>query len=190
MNAGAKVVRDEPFGDADCEALSCLIDGEIHPEEGKVILDRLCADPQVRSRWTELHVIGDALRSSEVAALHSKRFQHRIAAALADEPAIRAPLAFAWRRYQRALLPGMAAAAAVALLAVGIVPLWQDSGEMKSSAPAAVNVATASSTPGEVARVPQLERYLLAHRELAGGVGMPQPVQFIRTSSTAPAEMR
>jgi sigma-E factor negative regulatory protein RseA len=190
MNASLKAVKDEVFGDVDCEALSSLIDGEVHPEECKGILDRLCADPQVRLRWTELHVIGDALRSSEVAALHSQRFQQRIAEALADEPAILAPSAFAWRRYQRVLVPGMAAAAAVALLAVGIVPLWQDSGEVKPGSQPTANVATASSTPGEVARVPQLERYLLAHRELAGGVGMPQPIQFIRTSSTTPVETR
>jgi negative regulator of sigma E activity len=175
----------------DCrEALSCLIDGEIDRAECASILDRICADPRVRDQWALLHAAGDALRSSEVAALHSNAFVGRVAAALAGEPTILAPRALARRRYHRVLIPGAAVAAAVALLAVVAVPQLRGSGEMPQVATVTPAAPASEPQPVEVARVPELERYLRAHRELAGSLVMPQSTPYLRTSNNLPAEAR
>lgn len=176
----------------DCrEALSCLIDGELDRAECASTLDRICADPRVRDQWALLHAAGDALRSSEVAALHSNAFVGRVAAALAREPTILAPAALARRRYQRVLIPGAAVAAAVALLAVVAMPQLRGGGETPQVATATPVAAPANEPqPVEVARVPELERYLRAHRELAGSLVMPQSTPYLRTSNNLPAEAR
>lgn len=190
MTASLKLKQVDEIDDAGCEELSCLIDGELGDAQCKSALERLCADPQARARWAELHFAADALRSSEVAAMHSDRFHQQMAAALAEEPALLAPAAFARRRVQRMLLPGMAVAAAVALLAVVVVPQLQDSGQNSQLAKATSVKQPASATDPEVARVPELERYLLAHRELAGGMAMPQTTPYMRTSTTRSVGMR
>lgn len=190
MRVNRKHVRDA--ADGDCrEALSCLIDGELSHAECARILDRICADPQVREQWTLLHAAGDALRSNEVAALHSSAFVGRVAAALAGEPTVLAPRALTRRRYQRVLIPGAAVAAAAALLVVVAVPQLRLTGEapqVAATQPAAA--PTAAPQPVEVARVPELERYLRAHRELAGSLVMPEATPYLRTSNNMPVESR
>lgn len=176
----------------DCrEDLSCLIDGELSDAACAHILDRVCSDPQARSQWTLMHAAGDALRSSEVAALHSDAFVARVCAALAREPVVLAPGALARRRHLRVLVPTAAVAAAAALLAVVAVPQLRGGGGSSTvavTAPAATPISTPPTA--EVARVPEIERYMRAHRELAGGTVMPQATPYLRTSNNLPAESR
>src|SRR5215468_1895500 len=73
------------------ESMSCLIDGELRPEEAERLIAALRADPDLRAEWVSFHVVGDALRSSDVAAEHSTAFCERVAAALIQEPALLAP---------------------------------------------------------------------------------------------------
>lgn len=178
----------------DCrEDLSCLIDGELGDAACARILDRVCSDPQARSQWALLNAAGDALRSSEVAALHSGAFVERVCAALAQEPAVLAPGALARRRYQRVLIPGAAVAAAATLLAVVAVPQLRGGGASSAvaiTAPAPVAAPVSAPQATEVARVPEIERYMRAHRELAGSTVMPQATPYLRTSNNLPAESR
>jgi negative regulator of sigma E activity len=182
----------EAAPDTDCrEKVSCLIDGELGQAECAAILDRLCTDQSIRHEWVWMHAAGDALRSSEVAALHSNGFVERVSAAIAGEPTVLAPAAIAHRRYQRVLIPGAAVAAAAVLLAVVAVPQLRGSSEIGQVAATAVSAPPgAESRTVEVARVPELERYLRAHRELAGGAVMPHATPYLRTSSNMPAESR
>ena len=176
----------------DCgEALSCLIDGELSQSECASILERLCADQAARRQWGWMHVAGDALRSSEVAALHSSGFVERVSAAIAREPVVLAPAALVHRRYQRILIPGVAVAAAAALLAVVAVPQLRGNNESAQFAATAVSPEPSAAPPAvELARVPELERYLRAHRELAGGAVMPHATPYLRTSNNLPLEPR
>lgn len=118
--------------EATMEALSCLVDGELDATHCDRLLRTLCDDPQVRLQWTLMHVTGDALRSSEVASLHSESFAARFSTALEAEPAIVAPHArrTAQRRSQsfvrRVALPGVAVAAAASVLVFVAVPQLRD----------------------------------------------------------------
>jgi len=191
MRAGMKQGLDATGGDDWREKLSSLIDGELDSAECAAMVDRICADPQLGSHWALMHAAGDAMRSSEVAALHSRTFVTRVAAALASEPAILAPTPFGRRRYQRVLIPGLAVAAAAALLVVVAVPQLRGSGaEVQVAATPAVTPPSTATQPVEVARVPELERYLRAHREMAGGTVMPRATPYLRTSNNLPAEAR
>ncbi len=178
----------------DCrEALSCLIDGELEHADCARMIERICGDRQVRDQWALLHAAGDALRSSEVAALHSSAFVERVAAALEREPAILAPRALASGRLQRVIVPGAAVAAAAALLALVAVPLLRGGSGNEVPQIAAVPAPTppnGAMQRVEVVRVPELERYLRAHRELAGSLVMPDATPYLRTSNNLPAEAR
>lgn len=171
------------------ETLSCLIDGELDAADSAKLLGRLGADHAARRDWLLLHLAGDALRSSDVASLQSDRFLARMRAALEAEPAIVAPRARLdlARLVRRVVLPGAAVAAAAAMLAVIAVP------QMRGEAPPATQVATSmpvvATTPApaanQVRRLAELEAYLAAHQELAGGSMMPRTAPYLRASAPA-----
>ena len=81
-------------GKVDFEHLSSLIDGELDAHEAAAVLDALCRDPELQRHWSDLQLVGDALRSSEVAACHEVGFYERVRTALASEPtnAVRSPV--------------------------------------------------------------------------------------------------
>ena len=70
------------------ERLSSLVDGELEPGAAEALLTAICRDSELRNEWATLHIVGDALRSSEVAAVHSPDFCARVSAALALEPTV------------------------------------------------------------------------------------------------------
>ncbi|GIL04626.1 anti-sigma factor [Betaproteobacteria bacterium PRO7] len=191
------------------ETLSCLIDGELDPAECAKLLGRLGVDHAARREWLLLHVAGDALRSSDVACLQSDRFLLRMGAALEGEPPIVAPRAGRDRArlVRRVVLPGAAVAAAAAMLAVIVVPqlrgdapgttqtatapaVQSASTSAQTAAPAAaplvpVAATPAAGAPNEIRRLAELEAYLAAHRELAGGSMMPRTAPYLRASAPA-----
>lgn len=180
------------------EELSCLIDGELDAARGRRCLDAVCGDEAARSDWALWHAVGDALRSSEVAALHAPRFGQRLAEALAAEPAIVAPWPrpLSRRTVRRVVLPGAAAVAAAVVLAVVALPMIQGTGApdapagtteiARASAPPAVRPDTRAPLPVVVVdRSPQLDAYLQAHREMGGGMGLPRTTHYLRHASAA-----
>lgn len=185
------------------EMLSCLIDGELDPAECAKLLGRLGADRTARRDWLLLHVVGDALRSSDVACLQSDRFLRRMRAALEAEPPIVAPRTRRDRArlVRRVVLPGAAGAAAAAMLAVIALPqLRGDSPAPAQTAstpaatmvtvPAAMPLVPVATTPAagganEIRRLAELEAYLAAHRELAGSSMVPRTAPYLRASTPA-----
>lgn len=181
--------------DADCrEALSSLIDGELDEAECRRLLERLCRDESAQREWTLLNLACDALRSSEVAALHSAGFMTRVRSALAAEAPIVAPVSRprAGRLTRRVLLP--AAAMAGAAVVLGVVALPQLLGPatpakaLARKEPATVPVAPPAPASQEqgIVRSAELEAYLEAHREQAAGPLLPRPVAYQRASATLP----
>jgi sigma-E factor negative regulatory protein RseA len=180
------------------ERLSSLVDGELDPKGTDSLLTALCRDPELHGEWVTLHVVGDALRSSEVAALHAPDFCARVSAALALEPTVLAPRASPVRRsgtLRRYLAPGVAIAASAAVIAFVAVPLLQSPTAVAPIQQAAVTAAPASDpTPAEVSRraavtvakARSLDVYLAAHRELAAGVALPRATPYLRTPGEAP----
>lgn len=176
--------------------LSCLLDGELDELQREAALRALAHDEEAQRLWAAMHVVGDALRSSEVGCLHRPQFQARMAACLAAEPSIAAPR---WRRerlLRRVVAPGMAIAAAVTVLGVVVLPQLRALGDT----PGAINVAAeknhapltvaqeneaSSSDNAAGAEVAQLHRYLQAHREFVPTSGvLPPSTPYLRTSTS------
>jgi sigma-E factor negative regulatory protein RseA len=177
----------------DTEHLSSLIDGELQAHEAASVIEALCRDAELRRRWSDLHLVGDALRSTEVAACHAEGFCARVHRALADEPTVLAPHRArpAARRYA---VPALAVAASVAAIAFVAVPLLRaPEGDViaQKGAPAVAPVATATADPASqvatkavnaIANARALDPYFAAHRELTGGTPLPRATAYLRTS--------
>jgi sigma-E factor negative regulatory protein RseA len=182
----------------ECELLSSLMDGETSAEETRALLAVLCGDDELRSRWVAFHVVGDALRSHEVAASHSAAFCARVARSLAKEPPLLTPRTTERGQVtlRRFLAPGLAIAASVAALGFVAVPLLRT--------PAAPGVQQAATEPSPVtlpaegtrraavtvANARSLQAYLAAHRELTTGAALPRATPYLRTSPAEQPEGR
>lgn len=116
----------------DRELVSALMDGELDAEERARALDLLARDPALAESWRRWQLVRSTLKHEASDAID---LSGRVAASLADEPAILAPSALrrpaapAWRR--RALVGS--ALAACLTLGIGLM-VWNG-----SEAPAAGN---------------------------------------------------
>ncbi len=130
---------------------------------------------QGRDTWQMYHLIGDVLRTPELAHSPASRFSTRMSDALAAEPTILAPAAACatgstgWvRRYG---LPGIAMAAAVASVVWVARPFFvpEMSGvgtQVATSAP--LNILAARGDASSV------QNYINAHRQIAGPTAVRQ----------------
>lgn len=172
--------------------LSAAVDGD------EQALDRACAawrsDAQTRATWHTYHLIGDAMRSSELAnrPAHDEAFLATLRTRLAAEPVVLAPqpLPAAARRTPGAWRVPAAVAAGFAVVA-GVLVVSRLSTPTESGAPA---LASASSAPGAGAvraagglpvagetavnsngyiRDARLDEYLRAHQAARGAIGVP-----------------
>lgn len=169
--------------------ISALADGEADASE----FAQGCAawaDADTRLTWHAYHLIGDVLRSDDLASApeHDRVFLDRLRASLANEPAVLAPqpllvaTSVAARRRVAWRVPAAMAAGVMALAAALVVTRGQLGAEAPSAptlAAAPVDsqarpggaVAVATSPPqtmaqgSRIVRDAQLDRYLLAHRE-------------------------
>lgn len=179
-----------PTPDDRGERWSCLMDGEADADQIKACLDDWRASEGARADWGLWHAVGDALRSSEVASWHAEGFTARLSLALAAEPAIVAPRRRGLRVVRRVVLPGAAVAAAAAMLTVAVLPVLRgaDDGvqmvQSKKLSPAPM-VAT-DATLVRVERLPQMDQYIAAHREMAGSLGLPRTSPYLRTTTALP----
>lgn len=157
-----QTVKEREF-EASLEAsISAWIDGEadIRPED----LDT----PYGRRVWDTYHMIGDVLRSEELAIKPSDFLYARISRAIDEEPPIVAPLTHPVRRYARVGLSGVAVAAAVAAVAWVALPYFTTPG----------NGAASTETPVLATSEPEgLYDYVAAHRDITG-VGPVRQVSF------------
>ena len=174
------------------ERISVLLDGEMDRAEAAAAIAALSADAALRRHWHEWHVVGDALRSHEVAASDSKGFCVRLAAIIAAEPTVLAPRVLqtssGLRRYWMPSLAVAASAAAVAFIAVPLLRAPETVSIAKNATPAQVS-------PVEVAAVKPLPTianarglsasfnpYLAAHRELIGNSVVPRAAVYLRSA--------
>jgi sigma-E factor negative regulatory protein RseA len=177
----------DPQGDEPRAWLSALADGDAHA------LDRACGhwrdDPGARHTWHTYHLIGDVMRSEELAASPSRdaAFLVGVRQRLAAEPVVLAPAPL-----PTALFPAapplrqrqtwlMAAAAVAGFAAVAGVMVMTRTGSVTSTlatAPAAAPlVATApastqppvlSNDPSGVIHDARLDEFLRAHQSIRG----------------------
>ena len=178
------------------QGLSALLDGD--PQGGDAhAVQRACAywreDARARQDWHAWSLIGDVMRSDELAQPPSRdaAFLARLRERLADEPVVLAPAPAApvapaaargWRHTwrQTLLVPTAVAAGFVAVASVLVVARTgpPPATPVLATAPgpglSAVSVpgALASSSPGGagIIRDPQLDSYLRAHQAARGSL--------------------
>lgn len=201
------------------QRLSALMDGEL----GDADAARLCADwrddAQLRVTWHAYHLIGDVMRSDDLAhaAAHDEAFLRSLRERLALEPVVLAPAATvapasrislsAIRRSRRwmtstAVAAGFAAVAGVMVVMRTADPGAGSAGPVLASAPVTpapagvVKVGT-DVAPGGAAggsddvliRDARLDRYLEAHRQYGPGVVM-VPGGVVRSTAVSAVQQR
>lgn len=157
--------------------LSALVDGEAQA------LDRGCAqwrdEPSARQDWHAWHLIGDVMRSEELATTPQRdaAFLQGLRARLAHEPVVLAPSPAPTVRYaaQSWLMPSLAAAVGVVVVA-GVLVVSR-----RGDSPAPVMaLATPSLREVAVVRDPRLDEYLRVHQLARGGVAAAAPTVELR----------
>lgn len=203
-------MMSEPLNERDVvrACLSAMADGEAMEGEMRRALQAWRDDEGCRADWHGYTLIGDAMRSDDLASSgggHDAHFLSCLRARLADEPVVLAPMApvgvpeapapsnvvplRAGVRWRRALVSyrGWTTSAAVAagcVMAVGAAMVWRS--PLSGVAPAGVELAQVQpvAMPASMAEVaatmpmqrnPQLDRYLMAHRQFAQGPALAAP---------------
>ena len=185
--------------DAARRCLSAAVDGEGHE------IDAACRawrdDPEARATWHRYHLIGDVLRSQELAVepAQDAAFMARLRDRLAAEPVVLAPqplpaikpAAASSRSASRWLVPAAAAAGFVAVAGVLVVsrlstPDGSAAGAILATAPASssavatVGVSVPAASPrvqgdAGLLRDARLDEYLRAHQAARGVMPMAVP---------------
>lgn len=163
------------------EWLSAYMDGELADEadEAEAAVSAYLATGAGRADWDLYHLVGDVVRTPELALPVSSGFHRRFLEALEHEaPIVAAPRRTISHRFMtRYGFPGLAAAAAVASVTWIAQPYFGGQGapvEFSASAqpaatPAVVQVAApAAARRAEPAVDVSLGEYLEAHRQIAG----------------------
>jgi sigma-E factor negative regulatory protein RseA len=183
------------------ELISAMADGELGPEDMADGLARLAQDGAAVAAWRDYHLIGDVLRSADLASatppdLFMARFSARLAQEAAPvrhapfaeplaEGAVVIPLAaaapaandgsFRWK-----LVAGLASVAAV--VAVG----WTVMADGAAGSFAGARLAGApAGLPQQMhmIRDPQLDELLAAHRQHGDATALQMPAGFLRNAT-------
>lgn len=193
---------EHPADDAGA-LLSALADGEGAALSGAC--RSWCDDAQARRAWHAYHLIGDVMRSEELAssASHDAAFLAVVRARLAQEPVVLAPTVStkrlgAWR--WPAAAAGFAAVAGwlvVSRLSAPVLPVDAPVVAIGASAPSAiVDASDRALSPrplvieGRMLRDARLDSYLRAHREALGGISAVAPDDLPRAVDTLAVEPR
>ncbi|MFT4064406.1 sigma-E factor negative regulatory protein [Paraburkholderia sp.] len=187
------------------ERLSAFVDGELFDEE-HLNLDKFLSglDGEDHAVWSSYHLIGDALRSDDLAIspARSSAFLSGFAARLESEPHVLAPAAAPSTAVTRRLLglrrrvvPAFAVAAAAATLTWIVVPQLQGvpggpAAQLASRGDAVQRVAMASvpvqsSQDSNIIRDASLDQYLEAHQQFAQQPVMAGSMPVIRAASVS-----
>lgn len=184
------------------EHICDLVDG--HEPDGACArtLDALLSNRQAMQTWHAYHVIGDVLRSSELAPTSSDHaFLERLERRLANEP-VRPVVAessqvrpvtnvpsanasiFRWK-----MVAGLASFALVGVVGVSLWPQTGLSGDAQVAkqntvAPSAPTTLVATDTgAGTMLRDARLDELMVAHRQLGGHSALQVPAGFLRNAT-------
>ncbi|MCC8394975.1 sigma-E factor negative regulatory protein [Paraburkholderia sp. MMS20-SJTR3] len=185
------------------ERVSAFVDGELYDEE-HLNLDKFFAELEGddRAAWSSYHLIGDALRSDDLAVSPAKSsaFLSGFAARLESEPHLLAPAAAPVARrllgLRRRVVPAFAVAAAAATLTWIVVPQLQgvpggpgtQLASVQSRGDTVQRVAMASvpsSQDSNIIRDASLDQYLEAHQQFAQQPAMAGAMPVIRAASVS-----
>ncbi|GKS90334.1 sigma-E factor negative regulatory protein [Acidovorax sp. SUPP2539] len=199
------------------EHLSALADGQLRGQEFGQAVDYASSNADGSETWQMYHLIGDVLRSSELARPVNSSLVDRLRSQIEAEGIQRPPLvasAVVQGAVAEVVTPALAANASVfrwkmaagfaSLAAVGAIG-WTamtgiqsgaESAQMASAvpvtaAPAAVAVADATEgggAPQVMIRDPRLDELLAAHKQFGNTSALQMPAGFLRNATfEAPA---
>ena len=192
------------------EMVSALADGQLRGQDFAMAVESIQVDINAGMTWQSYHVIGDVLRSPELAEKAGDinflaRFQTRLAsdadAQLAyktvvptttvKEQTVRfaAPQdsanesAFVWK-----LTAGFASLAAVVAIGWSMTDVWNGSGDGAQLAQGVAPIQLTSSTlagqdSAVMLRDPNLDALLAAHKQLGGATALQMPTGFLRNAT-------
>ena len=183
------------------EQLSALMDGQAQAGEVDSACAQWPADSAARDCWHTYHLIGDVLRSGELAGAPQRdtALLRGLRERLATEPVHLTPAIAASRSLDRYRNRYRAPAFAAAGLAAGVVVVAGVVVMMRTAEPQAdaKALAAVAGQPdlvvvnGQLVRDAQLDRYLAAHRKVANGAGMQVPgAGVVRSVDTVVLEGR
>jgi sigma-E factor negative regulatory protein RseA len=193
--------------------LSALADGEVDAAAAARACAHWRTDPLARSSWHAYHLIGDVLRSDELAsdAVADAGFLGALRLRLADEPAVVAPRpidaaavsiddngAPAARATGRSwMLPAALAASLMAVATVLVVTRGTgpeaeatlararpDGGSIAAPRGEVLQDAPTLVADGKLIRDARLDRYLAAHSQFGGSSALGVPSGFLRAATT------
>ena len=192
-------------GSAASEQLSALADGEVDAAAAGAACAAWKTDTELRRTWHAWHLIGDVLRSEDLAssAERDQRFLVALRGRLALEPVVLAPAAAAaapGRRAGRRWLLPSAVAAGFTLVVGTFVVLGPTGTPAPATTLARVTPAVESpvvpasvrepaapvqavAVNGRMIRDPRLEPYLVAHKQFAGTSALGVPSTFLRAET-------
>jgi sigma-E factor negative regulatory protein RseA len=191
------------------EDLSALMDGELDASAAAVACGRWRDDSRSRADWHAYQLIGDVLRSEDLAstARRDRDFLAALRVKLAEEPVVLAPAAT-----RKAAVTGgflrrsWAAPAAVAagfVAVAGVLVVTQMGGLTSGDAQSGARVAQVAPVPvtpaadprtlpsstdavalnGQLIRDVRLDEYLAAHKKFGGSSAPGGPSGFLRNAA-------
>ena len=205
----------DTFDESEKERLSALADGELDAAGQGAACASWAGNAAARRDWHAWHLIGDVLRSEDLASdpHRDRRLCAAIRVRLQQEPVVLAPGPVAAPRRSRWTV-GAAVAAGSVLVVGTFVALRPADGPAPAAlarqeaapvatvasveAPAPAAMATTSPAPPvaneavvadlRLIRDAQLDRYLAAHKQFAGSSALGVPSAFLRSATvdTAP----
>lgn len=188
------------------EQLSALADGQLHDEEMEEALAFAADDEEGHAAWQVYHLVGDVLRSQDLARPVDTAFLSRLREQLAQETApprlklsveeqgiVSVPqeaanaAVFRWK--MAAGFASMAAVAAIGWTALGSLQgVGSVAGAQMSAAPPlvqtepAVAIADATGQPVMI-RDPRLDELLAAHKQFGSTSALQMPAGFLRNAT-------
>jgi sigma-E factor negative regulatory protein RseA len=178
------------------EMMSAMADGQLEGEAFAHGMELAAAEPAAREAWHAYHLIGDVLRSSDLAAgtpsqvflsrLQVRLQQESISAPMLVQPPILSEPApaqaandgnFRWK-----LVAGFASLAAIGAIAwtVAVAPGRQQDGGQMAVVPA--GTVLAGSERGVMIRDPKLDEMLATHRQF-GGAALVAPAGYLHNAT-------
>jgi len=208
------MMSDASFNDDDKrQRLSELVDGETDAQRAQHLCRAWRDDAELRERWHTYQLIGDVLRSEDLAhpVVRDENFVAALRARLAAEPAVLAPSPKrdTERTRRRAWIAPVAVAAGFVVVA-GVLVMTRVAAPVGDGSPAAtlasarapLQVVTASAgaqpeamadvqalvADGKLIRDARLERYLAAHKRYGGSSAVTVPGVVLRSSASLAPE--
>ena len=191
------------------ERLSALADGELDSSGLAASCAGFQQDARLRADWHAWHLIGDVLRSEDLASdpRHDRAFCAKVRSRLNAEPVALAPIARATdatvgaaaarARPRHWTAAGAVAAGVVMVVGTFAIVRPDQSPPIARIAEAETQAVTAAPSPepitdaqpvaivadSKLIRDAQLERYLEAHKQFAGTSALGVPSAFLRSAT-------